>query len=216
MASDRQIAANRRNARKSTGPRSCGGKQRASRNAYRHGLSLNAGSIPAFVTEVELLARAIAGDSEDETKLRAARAMADSQLDIERVRRTKVALIRRVSVLGVIDGELYPLREDIRLLKAILRGGSNVSELKDLAALEEPAATMPAQKPERSAEAIRRALPELVKLSTGTNDVLRAAEITLSENLSTREKDNSWLHLIGGQFSYLVSKLAQLCRGEVE
>jgi hypothetical protein len=33
MASERQIAANRRNARKSTGPRSGAGKKRASRNA---------------------------------------------------------------------------------------------------------------------------------------------------------------------------------------
>jgi hypothetical protein len=41
MASERQIAANRRNARKSTGPRSGAGKKRASRNAYRHGLTLS-------------------------------------------------------------------------------------------------------------------------------------------------------------------------------
>jgi hypothetical protein len=39
MASERQIAANRRNASKSAGPRSQSGKSRASRNAYRHGLS---------------------------------------------------------------------------------------------------------------------------------------------------------------------------------
>jgi hypothetical protein len=39
MASERQIAANRRNAQKSSGPRSVAGKTRASRNAYRHGLA---------------------------------------------------------------------------------------------------------------------------------------------------------------------------------
>ena len=39
MASERQIAANRRNAQKSTGPRSVEGKKRASRNAYRHGFA---------------------------------------------------------------------------------------------------------------------------------------------------------------------------------
>jgi hypothetical protein len=38
MASRRQIEANRRNARKSTGPKSRAGKRRASRNAIRHGL----------------------------------------------------------------------------------------------------------------------------------------------------------------------------------
>jgi hypothetical protein len=38
MATEKQIAANRRNAQKSTGPRSPEGKCRSSRNALRHGL----------------------------------------------------------------------------------------------------------------------------------------------------------------------------------
>jgi hypothetical protein len=41
MASEKQIAANRMNAYKSRGPRSIGGKARASRNAIRHGLAAN-------------------------------------------------------------------------------------------------------------------------------------------------------------------------------
>src|SRR6266567_3577909 len=39
MASERQIAANRRNAQKSTGPQTYGGKKRIGKNAYRHGLA---------------------------------------------------------------------------------------------------------------------------------------------------------------------------------
>ena len=39
MTSDRQIAANRRNASKSTGPKSARGKERSRRNALRHGLT---------------------------------------------------------------------------------------------------------------------------------------------------------------------------------
>jgi hypothetical protein len=39
MASERQIAANRRNARRSSGPRSSAGKRRSSGDALRHGLS---------------------------------------------------------------------------------------------------------------------------------------------------------------------------------
>jgi len=40
MASERQILANRRNAQKSTGPKTALGKKRSSKNAYNHGLSL--------------------------------------------------------------------------------------------------------------------------------------------------------------------------------
>jgi hypothetical protein len=40
MASARQIAANRRNAKKSTGPKSELGKKRSSQNAFKHGLSV--------------------------------------------------------------------------------------------------------------------------------------------------------------------------------
>ena len=39
MASDKQLTANRRNALRSTGPRSAGGKAKAARNALKHGLS---------------------------------------------------------------------------------------------------------------------------------------------------------------------------------
>lgn len=39
MASERQIEANRKNARRSTGPKTAAGKAKSSRNAFRHGLS---------------------------------------------------------------------------------------------------------------------------------------------------------------------------------
>jgi len=91
MATERQIAANRRNARKSTGPRSGAGKKRASRNAYRHGLTLSITSTAAFAKQLDKLAREIAGDTEDPILPERARAIAQSELDFARVRRTKVA-----------------------------------------------------------------------------------------------------------------------------
>jgi hypothetical protein len=95
MASERQIAANRRNARNSTGPRSGGGKKRASRNAHRPGLTLSITSTAAFAKDLDKLVRKIAGDSEDAIVLERARAVAQADLELARVRRAKVALIER-------------------------------------------------------------------------------------------------------------------------
>jgi len=58
MASEKQIAANRANAKKSTGPRTPAGRAKSSRNAYRHGLSVPMQPEPQAV---EALAKAIAG-----------------------------------------------------------------------------------------------------------------------------------------------------------
>jgi hypothetical protein len=72
MASERQIAANRRNAQKSSGPRSAAGTKRASRNAYRRGLS-KAMSGVVFTHAVEDLARRIVRDGADASTLELAR-----------------------------------------------------------------------------------------------------------------------------------------------
>jgi hypothetical protein len=102
VASERQATANRRNARRSTGPRSNAGKTRTSRNAYRHVLSSSISSTAAFAKQLAQLARKIAGDTQDEMILQYARAVAEAELDLARVRRAKVALIQRASALGAL------------------------------------------------------------------------------------------------------------------
>jgi hypothetical protein len=93
MASDRQIAANRRNARRSTGPHSRGGKQRAGRNSSRQELSIS--SSASCAAEAERLAREIAGDTNNAIILERARAVAYAELNLARVQRAKIALIER-------------------------------------------------------------------------------------------------------------------------
>src|SRR5262245_26858042 len=100
MTSERQIAANRRNAHKSTGPRSGAGKNRSSRNAYRHGLSVSITSTAASAKQLNRLVREIAGNTKDPILLERARAVAEAELDLARVRRAKVALIERACAFG--------------------------------------------------------------------------------------------------------------------
>ncbi len=90
MATAKQIAANRANAKKSTGPRTAAGCAKSSRNAYRHGLSVPAQLDPQAV---DALAKVIAGEAAGEVELRAARALAEAQLELKRIRATRVAAI---------------------------------------------------------------------------------------------------------------------------
>ena len=59
MTSPAKIRANRRNARRSTGPRSRAGKAIAARNSRRHGLTLPVLDEPSLAREVVELARRI-------------------------------------------------------------------------------------------------------------------------------------------------------------
>jgi hypothetical protein len=61
MMSERQLRANRRNAQKSTGPKSRVGKKRAGQNAYRHGLGVGILPDPDWITKIEALAKLTLG-----------------------------------------------------------------------------------------------------------------------------------------------------------
>jgi hypothetical protein len=163
MTTERQIAANRLNARKSTGPRSVAAKERASRNAYRHGLTLSLPSDAGTAKRLDEFARKLAGDSKNAIILEYARTAAQAELDLARVRQVKVALIQRVSALGALDAPQVfgSSAEEIRYLKSILSGRAPPILPERI----DSSATMPAQEPERTAEAVRRMLPELIKLN---------------------------------------------------
>ena len=157
MATERQIAANRRNAVKSTGPRSSAGKRRARRNSYRHGLSV--GAAGQCAEQVERLARKIAGAGADAMVLEQARSVAQAQLDLTQIRRMRASLIQRMAEFGVLDtpDPLGTFRDIKQILNSIDRGLP-----WDLSV--PPAPSMPSSEPDRTAEAMRRALPELLKL----------------------------------------------------
>jgi hypothetical protein len=179
MASQRQIAANRRNARKSTGPRSQRGKKRASRNAYRHGLAAGVLSCENLAHVVDRLARKILGDTDSQIAFAHARSAAEAALDLARVRHIKVALIECVAALANIGPrpEVDPVEMAWRYLKAM---GSPAGRMR-APKRTEPPTTLPPPQPEASTEALRRALPSLMKLDRYERRAVSRRERALRE-----------------------------------
>jgi hypothetical protein len=62
MTSDKQLAANRLNAKKSSGPKTLSGKLQSSQNAWRHGLAAAMNAKPTLSTDIKRMANAICGD----------------------------------------------------------------------------------------------------------------------------------------------------------
>jgi hypothetical protein len=93
MASPAQIAANRRNATHSTGPRSATGKARSRGNALKHGLRAPLDRNASIVEEVEALMTDIARLVKKPRE--AVRHIAEQQIKIMRVQKTRTDIINR-------------------------------------------------------------------------------------------------------------------------
>jgi hypothetical protein len=92
MASERQIAANRNNAKKSTGPRSEAGRAASHRNARRHGLAIDIGTDPAFHDDIEKLANMLSFSIGIQKVSEHAREAAGAELDLLRIRKIRAWL----------------------------------------------------------------------------------------------------------------------------
>jgi len=91
-----RLRANRHNAGRSTGPRSTAGKQRAAKNALRHGLAVPLAALPEFHDEVGRLTSYIAGANVSPARLAAAHRVAEATLDVQRVRSVRQTLIQKL------------------------------------------------------------------------------------------------------------------------
>jgi hypothetical protein len=168
MASERQIAANRRNARSSTGPRSQAGKKRVSRNAFRHGLTMP-NADPDVAVKIDELTLQLAGEFQnDRVSMELARTAAQAEFDRKRARRTRLALIERATMFGSLVPPKFfrtPAQEGKWLIKMEpWISGQRLHRRPRMPKLIDPSTTMPAQAPDRIAEGTRRILRELMKL----------------------------------------------------
>ena len=103
MASSKQIIANRKNALRSTGPRSLLGKQRSRNNAKRHGLASRTSNDPNIEAEIVELTQMLSSDSRECIDTHIARQIAESYFDLHRIREVKSSVLEIPS--GSIDVE---------------------------------------------------------------------------------------------------------------
>jgi hypothetical protein len=101
MASEKQIAANRANAKRSTGPKTLAGKLKSSRNAYRHGLSIpsSLNHAPAL-QKLETLILALVDDQSSPKQAQAANQIAKAHLELLRVRSKRAEFLAKVDIVN--------------------------------------------------------------------------------------------------------------------
>ena len=93
MASIKQIEANRRNAKRSTGPRTAFGKSRARANSVRHGLLSKVLADPALAAETAELASRIAREHGKLDHVVEARTVAEAELTVLNARALRARLL---------------------------------------------------------------------------------------------------------------------------
>ena len=98
MTSNAKIAANRKNARRSRGPKTAAGKSRAKANATRHGLA----GVKNESEELRALALGllggIGGGKVIEHKLEHAMSLAQSELELQRVQEARISIMEMIAV----------------------------------------------------------------------------------------------------------------------
>jgi len=87
-----RVLANRRNAKRSTGPKSRAGKARVAKNAFKHGLSISAGSLLQYSPEIERYLQQLIDDQTPAAAKEEAFNIASAQVDIDRARRIRLSL----------------------------------------------------------------------------------------------------------------------------
>lgn len=110
MASEKQIAANRANAKRSTGPKTPAGKRRSSGNAFKHGLSLPLGDDALTMAATAGMVSAVLASKEKAIEAGLAMAFARSQAQLQRVRAVRHKILSCLPFANSDERELRMLR----------------------------------------------------------------------------------------------------------
>ena len=124
MTSPRKAAANRRNSRRSSGPRSAAGRTTASRNALRHGLAARVHHLsPACDSVIEDFARALCGAAGDAELLAQARLVAAHTMTLRTITEQQTAVVERLhnqTAIALRKGDNTRTLMDARFMQAWL------------------------------------------------------------------------------------------------
>ena len=123
MNSDRRTTANRRNSRKSCGPRSAAGKSIASRNALRHGLAALTHRQSACAEEIERFASKLCNGENDDILTAQARIVAANEMVLRMIDAQKIAVVQRLrdrTAIALAKGDNSFILAKARFLQAWL------------------------------------------------------------------------------------------------
>jgi hypothetical protein len=123
MTSPKAIAANRRNARRSTGPRTAAGKRTAATNSLVHGVRVSLHADPATGAVARRITAFLAGTDASSARLARVMPIAEAEAELLRIRNARAALINLASanLPDHADGETEAVAQSLATLARLDR-----------------------------------------------------------------------------------------------
>jgi hypothetical protein len=118
----------------------------------------------AHAAEIEQLAREIAGEDADTIRMDCARTIAQALIELQKVRRAKVSFIERITRFGTLKRSFVRLEEIIFTRREMRQIGNAFARNKVPRLRRIRPTPMPQEEPGLTAEAMHRAIPDLVSL----------------------------------------------------